>query len=83
SERCGYKTIDLDGKPATREDIKKMKEDEIKRFVDADGKALHPCNICQSPMVRRENSNKKGKFYWRCSRDKDGCEGFAYDDGKT
>lgn len=89
--RCNSKTCkttaqDLDGRPATKEDIRKIKEERLKPFMNEDGSAKFPCPTtgCGKPMIRLASKNKKDTWWWACSSPQDsGCSQSAFDDAEN
>ena len=85
-DSCSHTAADMDGRPATEEDIRKLQEEKIKPFLNPDGTAKFPCPTvgCGKPMIRIASSKKKNTWWWACSSPRDsGCDASAFDDAEN
>lgn len=86
SKSCDNTAQDLDGRPATQEDLDRIREERLKPFMNDDGTPKFPCPTvgCGKPMTRLASKNKEGVWWWACSSPRDsGCEMTAYDDAEN
>ena len=83
NKECGKTASDLNGKPATQEDIEKLQAEKIAPFLNEDGTAKFPCPTenCGMPLIRIASSKKKGVWFWGCTSPKNSdCQYTAFDD---
>lgn len=90
---CRHKVMDLNGRPASREEVEKIKEERkekarkaLEPFLNEDGTPKFPCpnNGCGRPLRRIASKNKPGSYFWGCTAPRDAaCNYIAYDDAEN
>lgn len=83
NKACQKTTFEIDGRPGTQEDRKRLEQEKLAPFLNEDGTAKFPCPTenCGMPLIRIASTKKNNVWFWACTSPRDShCSYTAFDD---